>query len=122
MARRKSPAALTAANTALVGAREHLFELAGFDALEQATLTRRIIDKLSKLMEAQKVQRLVVNNGLHSSEVQEFIDEDGALQARAAGDLVDILGIQPSKSGGSGSQAPPIQVAISFVQRPKMGK
>jgi hypothetical protein len=73
-------------------------------------------------MSAQRVTRLVVNAGLHTSEVREFIDDDGALQARAAADLIDVLGIKPSKSVASGSGNQPVTVQVAFVQRPDAAK
>jgi hypothetical protein len=119
MARRQSPAAISAgAQGQAVAVRERLFELAGLDLVEQAAITRRIIDKFCQLMSARKVQRLVVNTGLHQSDVVEYIDEDGALQVRAASELRDILGLAPSKTTTGSGPGTALQVNVTLVQPP----
>jgi hypothetical protein len=96
--------------------------LIGFDPLEQAALTRRVIAKHEELLDARKVQRLVINDGLHHSAVREWTDLDNQAQARAADALADILGLAPSKSAGSSNADRSVQVQIAFVQRPTGAK
>lgn len=102
-------------------ARARLLELAACDEPEQALLTRLVINKLRELMSAEKIQRLVVNNGLHTSEVREFIDGNGELQARAVAELVDILGLKPSRSSGITASGP-MTINVTFAERPNMAK
>lgn len=130
MARKQSPAALArlAVPDALgssMPARARLLELAACDEPEQALLTRLVIDKLRQLMTSEKIQRLVVNTGLHQSEVREFIDQNGELQARAAAELIDLLGLKPSRSAGISSGGGPQTINVTFRERepePKLVK
>lgn len=119
MARRKTPAAIAASQSPVQGMRDRLFELAGFDPLEQAALTRRVIAKYAELLDATRQSRLVVNDGLHTSKIESFTDADSAIQARAASELVALMGLEPSKSTTGGSGEHKVQVQIAFVQRPE---
>lgn len=97
--------------------RQTLLDMAGITEAEQALLTRLVINKLTHLLSATTVQRLVVNAGLHRSEVKEYFDDDGALQARAAAELIDVLGLKPSRSQGI-SNTGPMTVNVTFAERP----
>lgn len=101
-----------------VGLRERLLEMAGVTETEQAILTRRAIDTYVKHLSAKKVQRLVVNAGLNVSEVQTFVDEDNAIQARAADALLDRFGVVISKAQGSSTQIGALNVYITKLQPP----
>lgn len=127
MARKQSPAALMRSAAALaspdavggaLGLRERLLEMAGVTESEQAVLTRRAIDTYVKHLSAKKTQRLVVNAGLNTSEVQTFVDEDGALQARAADALLDRFGVSVSKQQLGGTQIGSLTVHVHKVQPP----
>ena len=96
--------------------RDELLKLAGIDRGKQAELLTLGLDKLQSLLSANSVQRLVVNSGLHRSEVVEFIDADSAIQARAAGELLKVVGAYPSRSSTDGSSKGPTgPILIQFV-------
>jgi hypothetical protein len=122
LARKQSPAQLARVSIpdalgSSVPNRAKLLELAQVDEPEQALLTRLVINKLRNLMSAQKVQRLVVNTGLHTSDVREFIDDNGELQARVTAELIDLLGLKPSRSAGISSGGGPQTINVTFRER-----
>lgn len=128
MARKQAPSALARASQAAmasgealggaVGLRERLLELAGVTETEQAILTRRAIDTYVRHLKATKVQRLVVNTGLNTSDVLEYVDQDNAIQARAADALLDRFGVVVSKAQASGTQIGSLTVIVNKVQPP----
>jgi hypothetical protein len=103
-----------------LGLRERLLEMAGVTEAEQAILTRRAIDTYVSHLSAKKVQRLVVNAGLNTSVVKEFIDDDGALQARAADALLDHFGVVISKASAGGTQVGTLIVNITKREPPPL--
>jgi len=128
LARKQSPAALAVSQAALsspdavggaLGLRERLLADAGVTHEEQAELTRRAIDTYKRHLGAKKVQRLVVNAGLNVSEVQTFVDEDLAIQARAADSLLDRFGVVVSKQAAIGTQIGSLTVIVNKVQPPE---
>ncbi len=126
MARKRPPAELARVSVpdalgSSVPARAKLLELAQVNDAEQALLTRLVINKLRDLLSAKRVQRLVVNAGLNVSEVREFVDEDGALQARASSELIALLGLQPSKTA-SVTATGPMTINVTLAQRPTQAK
>jgi hypothetical protein len=129
MARKQSPAALARSAAALaspdavggaLGLRERLLEMAGVTEAEQAILTRRAIDTYVRHLGAKKVQRLVVNQGLNTSVVQEYVDEDLAIQARAADALLDRFGVVVSKTAASSTNIGSLTVHVHKVQPPEL--
>lgn len=129
MARKTAPSALVRASQAALasgdalggalGLRERLLEAAGVTEAEQAILTRRAIDTYVRHLTARKVQRLVVNRGLNTSEVVEFVDEDMAIQARAADALLDRFGVVVSKAQAGGTQIGSLNVFVSRLEPPE---
>ena len=100
-----------------------MLELAGIKPEELARSTRLVLNKFTELLEAQCVTRLVVSQGRDEPAiVQEFTDQDGALQARAAAELVDILGLKPSRSQGLNTGGGPVSIKVTFVERPAQPK
>jgi len=66
-----------------------------------------------------RVTRLVVAQGRDVPAVVEtFEDDDGALQARVAAELVDLLGLKPSRTAGSFTGGGPMTVNVSFAPAP----
>jgi hypothetical protein len=130
MSRRLSPAAQSARAVARVVpdalgesnvTRSELMLRAGADLAEQALLTRLVINKLRDALSARMTQRLIVNAGLHQSQVREFVDEDVPMQLRAAAELVDLLGLKPSRSAGITATGP-MTINVTFTERPNMVK
>ncbi len=101
-----------------LGLRERMLEMAGVTEAEQAVVVRLAITKLVELTKAKRTQRLVVNVGLNTSEVQEFVDDDGALQARAASELLDRFGVVVSKAQASLTGGGDLVVHVHKVQPP----
>lgn len=129
MARKQAPSALARASQAALASpdavggalalRERLLEAAGVTFEEQASLTRASIEVYKRLLSAKKVQRLVVNQGLNTSVVETFVDEDGALQARAADALLDRFGVVVSKTAQIGTNIGSLTVVVNKVQQPQ---
>lgn len=124
LARKRSPSALVLAPVpdalgSALALRERMLLAAGIDEPEQARIARLAVDKFTSLLDAKRKQRLVVNAGLHNSEVREFIDEDHVVQARAAAELAALIGLYPSKSAGSINTSGPTQINVHLVTRPR---
>ena len=120
LARQASQAALASGGAlgGALGLRERMLELAGVTEAEQARLTRCSINKLTDLLAAKRVTRLVVNAGRHVSEVREYVDEDTGRQHAAATELLDRFGVVVSKQTNALNVGGNLTVVISKQQPP----
>lgn len=77
--------------------REDMLARAGYTLEEQARDLRIALAAAQHALQATKVQRLVHNTGLNTSDIAEFVDIDHATRLRAADVIFDITGIKLGK-------------------------
>lgn len=96
-----------------------MLELAGVTPAELGAATRSVLNKFTELLKAQRVTRLVVSQGRdEAAVVAEYPEPDTAMQLRAAEGLTDILGLKPSRSQGINTGGGPVNIRVSFAERP----
>lgn len=100
--------------------RQIMLDAAGVSVAELARITRRVVDKNVELLDAKRKVRLVVSQGRDAAAIVEsFEEDDTAMQARAAAELTDILGIKPSRSQAINTGGGPVNIRVSFAERPQ---